>query len=315
MIGSGLKKLAKENEMKVSHGVGYGSLRGFAATLSEGSNYKQIIFSTNFPDQEKKDAFMQLMNQTNIQREYRVQQMTMSPRTLSVVFLDTIGTMKKITAFLDWFLPLLEQGGATKYNVCVECGTEITAGKWVLVDGIAYYLHDSCAQRVLSEVDAENTQRKEEASGSYLTGTVGAILGALVGSVLWAVILYVGYVASIVGFVIGWLANKGYDLLKGKKGKGKVAILIVAVILGVIVGNFLPDLVEIASLINEGELPGVRLIDAPMLILAVMIDNPEYAAGVGGNILMGLLFAALGVYTVIRKAGQEVADLKAVVLE
>ena len=37
MIGSGLKKLASENGMKVARGVAYGALRGYAATLSEGN--------------------------------------------------------------------------------------------------------------------------------------------------------------------------------------------------------------------------------------------------------------------------------------
>ena len=37
MIGSALKKMARENGMTVQGGVAYGSLRGFAATLSEGS--------------------------------------------------------------------------------------------------------------------------------------------------------------------------------------------------------------------------------------------------------------------------------------
>jgi hypothetical protein len=32
--------------------------------------------------------------------------------------------------------------------------------------------------------------------------------------------------------LIGWLANKGYDLCKGRQGKGKVAILVIAVIIG-----------------------------------------------------------------------------------
>ena len=39
MIGSGLKKYALENGLKVAQGVGYGSFRGYAATLSEGSGY------------------------------------------------------------------------------------------------------------------------------------------------------------------------------------------------------------------------------------------------------------------------------------
>ena len=50
MVGSGLKKLAKEHNMKVSSGVAYGSLGGYNATMSEGSGWKQIVFATLFPD-------------------------------------------------------------------------------------------------------------------------------------------------------------------------------------------------------------------------------------------------------------------------
>ena len=44
MIANGLKKLAKEYNMHVSHGVAYGSLGGFAATMDEGAGYKRICF-------------------------------------------------------------------------------------------------------------------------------------------------------------------------------------------------------------------------------------------------------------------------------
>lgn len=50
MIASGLKKLAKEYGMSVDKGIAYGSLGGFAATLSEGAGYKLIVFSTHFDD-------------------------------------------------------------------------------------------------------------------------------------------------------------------------------------------------------------------------------------------------------------------------
>ena len=59
MIGSGLKKLAKENGMKIDSGVAYGSLGGFAATLSEGAGWKQIVFSTRFMDYVNKTRFME----------------------------------------------------------------------------------------------------------------------------------------------------------------------------------------------------------------------------------------------------------------
>lgn len=32
MIGSGLRKLAKENGMRMDHGIAYGNLRGYAAS-------------------------------------------------------------------------------------------------------------------------------------------------------------------------------------------------------------------------------------------------------------------------------------------
>ena len=52
MIGSGFKKFAIANGLSVNGGIGYGNLRGFQATLSEGSGFKQIIISSKFPDVE-----------------------------------------------------------------------------------------------------------------------------------------------------------------------------------------------------------------------------------------------------------------------
>ena len=53
MIASTYKKLAAEYGMMVDKGVAYGNLGGFAATLSEGSGWKQIIFATTIADPAK----------------------------------------------------------------------------------------------------------------------------------------------------------------------------------------------------------------------------------------------------------------------
>ena len=37
MVSAGIKKLAKENDLKISSGVAYGNLYGYASTFSEGS--------------------------------------------------------------------------------------------------------------------------------------------------------------------------------------------------------------------------------------------------------------------------------------
>ena len=314
MIGSGLKKLANENGMKVAQGVAYGSLQGFAATMCEGSGWKSITFSTVITDPEKKDLFMQNVNSVDIQRTYRVQNLGIAPRNIQVVFLDNPGTMKKIREFLVWFIPLLQQAEATGVNVCPECGGEVISGRWVLIDGVAHYMHESCAQLVSGQISEENDRRVAESKGSYFTGFIGALLGAVIGAVVWAIVLNMGYVASLVGLLIGFLALKGYDLLKGKQGKGKVAILIVVIILGVLLGTFAAETFTVITMINDGEL-NLEIAQAPLLVLAVLLDDPEYAGAVGGNALMGLLFAALGVFSLLKKTGKAVSGIKVKTLE
>lgn len=315
MIGSGLKKLAQENGMKVAAGVAYGSLGGFAATLSEGAGWKQIVFATRFPDAVKKTEFMEQIGLVDLKKQYRVQNLGAGPRSIQVIFHDNPGTMKKIREFLDFFLPLLTQYGATGATVCTECGTEITSGKWLLVNGVAYYFHDSCAEKTARDIEADNQQQKDEATGSYLTGLLGALGGSVIGAVAWAIVLNLGYVASLVGLLIGWLAEKGYRLMKGKQGKAKVLILIVAIILGVVLGTVGGDVMTLAGMMNNGELPGFVFADIPWFLATMWAESPEYRQGMISNIGMGLLFAALGVYAILKKAGQEVAGTKVVELK
>ena len=309
MIGSALKKLANENGMKVDQGIAYGSLRGFAATLSEGSGYKQIVFSTMFADLANRAKLADLLNSRNLKKEYRVLNLNIDAKRIHIVFHDTIGTMKKIYAFLDWFIPLLQEYGASGVHTCTECGMETVSGKWVMVNGIAYYMHDACAVRVKNAIDTENTRQKEEDTGSYVLGTVGAFAGAAVGAIVWALVLLWGYVASVVGLLIGWLAERGYTLLRGKKGKAKILILILAIIFGVLAGTVAAEAMTLAGAINNGELPGLTLGDIPE-ILWNLTGEAEYMSAVGSNILMGLLFAALGVFALLKNASREVAGVK-----
>lgn len=308
MIGSGLKKLARENSMTVARGIAYGSLRGYAATLSEGAGWKRIIFATAITDPVKKTEFMDAVGAVDITKQFRIQRIGATAKAVQIDFLDNPGTMKKIYAFLDWFIPLLESYGATSANICTECGYEAADGRWVLINGIAYYLHDSCAQKVKRDIEENNAQQKETETGSYATGALGAFVGAALGAVVWAVVLLLGYVASIVGFVIGWLAEKGYILLKGKQGKAKVIILILAVIFGVVAGTIAADAISLAGMINSGELPGWTMGDIPEMMLVLMEDS-EYVGVTVKNILMGLFFAALGVFSLLRQTKKEVSGV------
>ena len=313
MVGSGIKKFAGEHGMKVAKGVAYGSLLGYATTISEGSGYKQFVISGKFPDAGKMGELQAAVAQRNVEKEFRVRTLAVSLSGVTVVFADTIGAMKKIRAFVEYFYPLLGEYGVSGVDICPECGMPITKGKWVLVDGTARHFHEACAARVKDRIEAENETRKQEATGSYLTGAVGALGGALLGAVAWAVVLCMNYVASLLGLLIGWLADRGYDLLKGKQGKAKVAILILAIIFGVLAGTLGGYALSFVMLINEGD-TGLTYSDIPMLMEILLVEE-EYRTDVLSAVLQGLLFAALGVVGVLTQAGKAVSDRKTVDLE
>lgn len=315
MVGSGLKKLAQEYGMQVSNGVAYGSMEGFATTFSEGSGYKQIVITTTFGQAGGGDTLQAILNTRNISREFRVQKLNITPNSIHIVFLDNPGTMKKIRAFLAWFLPKLKDSSATGYQICTECGCEVTAGRWVLINNVAFYMHDSCAQAAERNITEEEDAAKRADMGSYATGTLGALGGAAIGAVVWAIVLNLGYVASIVGLLIGWLAEKGYNLMRGKQGKAKVLILIIAIILGVLLGTFTADVMTLASMIGGGELPGFVYGDIVPLIFYMLAEDAEYAGATVSNILMGLLFAALGVFALLRKTNKDVSGTKFIYLD
>ena len=315
MIASNYKKLAADYGMLVDKGVAYGSLGGFAATLSEGSGWKQIVFTTTIADSVKALELQTKLNGLNLREEYRVTDLKIAPKTIQVVFHDNPGTMKKIRAFLAFFLPLLEEAGATKCGVCAECGMECAGGCWKLIGGVAYYMHTACAEKVTRDIMESEQYEKENRTGNYFTGLIGALLGAAIGAVLWAVVLYFGYVASIIGLAVGFLAEKGYNLFRGKQGRGKVLILILAVIFGVVVGNLGADVIALVQMIASGELVDYVYADIPLLMLVVLLEDPEYLMYVLGNMGLGLLFAGLGVWSQMRRvkaevSGVTVADLK-----
>ena len=313
MIGSALKKMAKENGMQVAHGVAYGAYRNFALTMNEGAGWKALEFATRISDPAAEDTLKRKLNEVDLKRTYRVQDLVIGQRSIAIVFHDNPGTMKKIQAFLDWFLPLLEESGATKANICNECGQDtFGSGNWVLIDGVAHYMHPSCKEAVKRELAEEEQVAKEEDTGSHLTGALGAIGGALIGAVVWALVLLMGYVASIVGLLIGFLAEKGYNLAKGKQDKGKIAVLVIAVVLGVLVGTVAADAISLAQMIASGELYEFTYGEIPMLILFLMMNDVEYMMATVSNCGMGLLFAALGVFGILRKAKKEVSGIRVI---
>ena len=310
MIGSGFKQLAAQYQLHVSNGIAYGSLMGYTTTLSEGAGFKRIHISTTFPQTAWKEAFYTAVNSVDCKHSFRVTSWDIGTHGITVIFQDTVGTMDKIHAFIQWFYPLLTQYGAANASVCSRCGQQTMDGNLYLIGDAVHYMHDSCAGQVIASVDADDSLRRQEGSGSYFTGFLGALGGALLGAVAWAVIYMAGYVASVVGLLMGWLSEKGYTLLKGKRSKPKIAILIVCVIIGVLAGNYAGLILGVHQ-----ELDGLlTLSQTAEEVTDLLINNSETQGEFIGDVAIGLLFAALGVYYIFKKATQEVSNTRVIKL-
>lgn len=63
-------------------------------------------------------------------------------------------------------------------------------------------------------------------------------------------------------------------------------------------------------MIADGDLPGLTVVDIPTGIFNLLMEDSEYAGAVVDNVLMGLFFAALGMFGILKKAKKETADTR-----
>lgn len=304
-----VKNFAEANGLAIAKNIAYGNLRGYAATVSTGQGFIQIVFATSFPDANDQRVVEEALRQANLSKQYGVLSLDFFPKNIRITISYSLKKQIKLAeSFLSFFIPLLDEHHATGVHTCPECGGDITAGCWKLIDGIAYHLHTECGSRVNRDINAADQAKKDSDTGNYVTGFIGAILGAALGGIAWGLILLIGYVASVVGLLIGFLAERGYTLLKGKRGFGKVIILILAVIFGVVFGIFFSDAVTLLMK------PSVRFGDLSELF-ALLFQNDDYIRSTIANLIMGLIFAGLGVFGLLRATGKEVSDTKVIDLE
>ena len=307
MIGSALKKLAAENGLTISGGIAYGNYQGYAITLSEGAGYKLLTVSTHLTDTACNWLNSQLSGH-NLMKEFRVEDVQLSETGAVIVFNDNPGTMKRFHEFLQWFFPLLPQAGATGYDCCCSCGQPFNGDEtWKMAGNTPMHLHPGCAQSLLRDVQQE--EEAEQKTGSYGKGLIGALLGGVLGAVLWALVLYLGYIAAVAGLVIGLLAELLYRAFGGKNGKGKIPILILGVVVGVVLGTFASDAFTLASMISNNEI-ALSFSEIVPYIFYLLGESTEYFDATMANLVEGLLFALIGMAGMLYRTYKETKKFK-----
>lgn len=311
MIGSGLKKLAKEHGMRVAKGVAYGEFRGYAATFDEGAGWKRIRLTLRFPDSAKRADLKNRFMGQDFQTVFRVRELKYHDDGVEIIFNDKRGTMEYVRAFVDHFFPRLDEAAPTKADICMHCGRPIVGGSWKLIEGAAYHYHEACADEVRAGFAANADRQRMEAEGTYLTGLAGALSGALLGGLAWALLFMLGRVHSAIGLLIGILAEKGYRKLHGLQGKGKILVLMAAILAGVLFGTILGYGLMISKEVMDAGMPASEII--PMIKYLLLM--PEMQKEIRGNLIIALWFGALGSFIVIWNEGKKLMHKKMVNLD
>lgn len=151
-------------------------------------------------------------------------------------------------------------------------------------------------------------QEAQEKKGSIIGGIIGALAGAAIGAVAWTLVGMMGYIASIIGFVIAFLADKGYDLLKGRQGVIKMIVLIVCVVLAVCAGTLGTAVWQIhdeytaqVNALTDIEKKYYEIMPEGEFMVSVLSES-EVQQGLIKDSAMGLLFGILGSFGLIAAA-------------
>lgn len=173
------------------------------------------------------------------------------------------------------------------------------------VEGTAVKICDSCVAR-LSQLEREGETEPKRAGGSYLTGAIGAASGAVIGAILWILVARLGFVSSLVGLIMAFLAKTGYEMLGGRKGRGKAAIIATAVLLGVIGAVFSYYPIELMMTLVP-ERPFSFWLQT---VIVGFVSDSEVFWLIMKDLGIGLLFALLGSFGIVSGILKEASGAK-----
>lgn len=172
--------------------------------------------------------------------------------------------------------------------LCTKCGAD-------LAENAAFC--NSCGQPVAENAaETNNTLAPEPKPEKPIPGIIGAIFGALIGGASIVLLSQLGYIASISGFLIAFLALKGYEWLGGRlTTKGIVLSIVLCLIV-----PMLSYMMSIAIAVMQ-ELPGVGLGEAFGWVVEALLEGAIWS-DIASDVLMLYGFTALGAFSVIGSA-------------
>lgn len=296
--------------MTAQQGAMYGVVGGFPLMMEDGMGTKTLYVMMG-GNEEAVDLTEQMSQPVE---QYRIVDFQMAEHLpiLRAVFYDTLGTLKRMRKFIETELTRFAQMGLNAEICCAHCGKPIAGAPSILkVNDLPVPLHPACVtpleMSLQEQEQLKRTEPREPGGGlRVLTGFAGALLGALVAGIPWVGAYVAGYFASILGMLIALGANLGHKLFGGRPGRSRVASVVVAVLLGVLAAQVAGEVGSLAWTIVSGEMdellevaPGTITLEQDLMpMLEILRQDPEYLGECVKNLLMGYLFAGLGLAAV-----------------
>ena len=304
MIKGEFLQLAQEYGMKQDQGVAYGIVEGYAATFLDGAGTHRMMLTTRFASNTDKDALMEIVNKTDLKGLYNIRKLQIAKKVVYVAFTMSPDTIDKIRSFVSWFFPLLEQFGASKGDICVQCQEPMEDEdiQWILRDGAtSFRVHKTCAEELKETVKSQSRNFRADQNGSIAKGILGALFGAVVGIALWLLLQLINFYSPIAGMATGWLSLFFYGRFHGKASKLRIPILLIAGALSVALGAMLGEIMVI--LLQGGGAQAFHL------FLNSFRTMPEFQSGVLFNIGIGIFLMLLGLFASVKSEGRRTTDL------
>lgn len=308
MLTTGIANFAKRIGLKLDGEVAYGVYQGYVMALTEDPKNVLAVFTTQFLDEESQRKLIETSNKQKVS-QYYVKRVERRDTTIRVTFKKYPDVTQKMEAFFGWFVPLLDELGAVKGDLCVQCGKPVQEKHpWLLVEGdTAYHMHEECTQKV--ERKAKNILVKYymNEEGTVLRGAIGAALGALLSIIPWVIASNYGF-APVMGMLTTWMAGWGFSIARGRADMSKVWTMLAASCVGVVLACLACDGYGIYTMIKAGQLAGATYWQIPKLLVMLMGDG-EYLISLLKNILFGEAMALLALVPTYRGMRQTMAKL------
>jgi len=190
-------------------------------------------------------------------------------------------------------------------NVCTVCRSDSPL-QFVQLNEDIVWMCPECVESVSAESRIHNSPI------TLARGVFGSFLGALAGSLFWILAGYLGYFSSLAGFVVAYLSYQGFLLFKGSFTASMpffFAVSMIFTILQAELVGFVLDLMKYAR--QEGVALG--FIDAVRWLPTLMADGEVFKA-IALDMSLGLVFASLGLLTIIHALNNNKKSIKLTML-